>query len=58
MNLKSNTAALHRSLTVSVRPKPAPLGAEHVYVLNGSRLRDVLVDGRWVTVAATAVVAS
>ncbi|WP_338510310.1 hypothetical protein [Burkholderia gladioli] len=57
MNLKSNTAALHRSLTVSVRPKPIRMGTEHVYELNGSRLRDVLVDGRWVTVAATAVVA-
>ncbi|WP_196788652.1 hypothetical protein [Burkholderia cepacia] len=58
MNLKSKTAALHRSLTVSVRPKPIRMGTEHVYELNGSRLRDVLVDGRWVTVAATAVVAS
>lgn len=58
MNLKSNTAALHRSLTVSVRPKPIRMGTEHIYELNGSRLRDVLVDGRWVTVAATAVAAS
>lgn len=58
MNLKSNTAALHRSLTVSVRPKPIRMGTEHVYELNGSRLRDVLVDGRWVTVAATAVAAA
>ncbi|WP_334033643.1 hypothetical protein [Burkholderia gladioli] len=58
MNLKSNTAALHRSLTVSVRPKPIRMGTEHVYELNGSRLHDVLVDGRWVTVAATAVVAA
>uniref|UniRef100_UPI003BEF3C2E hypothetical protein n=1 Tax=Burkholderia arboris TaxID=488730 RepID=UPI003BEF3C2E len=58
MNLKSNAAALHRSLTVSIRPKPIRMGTEHVYELNGSRLRDVLVDGRWVTVAATAVVGS
>ncbi|VWD52831.1 conjugal transfer protein TrbG/VirB9/CagX [Burkholderia lata] len=36
----------------------SPVGTEHVYELNGSRLRDVLVNGRWVTVAATAVVAS
>ncbi|WP_164992191.1 hypothetical protein [Burkholderia stabilis] len=58
MKLKSNSAALDRSLTVSIRPKPIRMGAEHVYELNGSRLRDVLVDGRWVTVAATAVVVS
>ncbi|WP_165948041.1 hypothetical protein [Burkholderia pyrrocinia] len=58
MKLKSNSAALDRSLTVSIRPKPIRMGAEHVYELNGSRLRDVLVDGRWVAVAATAVVAS
>ncbi|WP_172441917.1 hypothetical protein [Burkholderia sp. IDO3] len=58
MKLKSNSVALHRSLTVSVRPKPVRMGTEHVYELNGSRLRDVLIDGRWVTVAATAVVVS
>ncbi|WP_175891283.1 hypothetical protein [Burkholderia cepacia] len=58
MKLKSNAAVLHRSLTVSVRPKHVRMGTEHVYELNGSRLRDVLVDGRWVTVAATAVVVS
>ncbi|HDR8983214.1 hypothetical protein QZM46_07480 [Burkholderia vietnamiensis] len=58
MNLKSNAAALHRNLTVSIRPKPIRMGTEHVYELNGSRLRDVLVDGRWMTVAATAVVVS
>ncbi|ENH6338227.1 hypothetical protein ABWH74_001533 [Burkholderia vietnamiensis] len=58
MKLKSNSVALHRSLTVSVRPKPIRMGTEHVYELNGSRLRDVLVNGRWVTVATTAVSAS
>ncbi|MGY6240131.1 hypothetical protein ACW910_21870 (plasmid) [Burkholderia ambifaria] len=58
MKLKSKSAALVRSLTVSIRPKPIRMGTEHVYELNGSRLRDVLVNGRWVTVAATAVVAS
>ncbi|MDA3669979.1 hypothetical protein PFF91_28690 [Burkholderia cenocepacia] len=58
MKLKSNSAALVRSLTVSIRPKPIRMGTEHVYELNGSRLRDVLVNGRWVTVATTAVAAS
>lgn len=58
MELKSKSAALVRSLTVSIRPKPIRMGTEHVYELNGSRLRDVLVNGRWVTVAATAVVPS
>ncbi|WP_167389845.1 hypothetical protein [Burkholderia ubonensis] len=57
MKLKSKSAALVRSLTVNVRPKPIRMGTEHVYELNGSRLRDVLVNGRWVTVAATAVAA-
>ncbi|WP_196480673.1 hypothetical protein [Burkholderia multivorans] len=47
-----------RSLTVSIRPKPIRMGTEHVYELNGSRLRDVLINGQWVTVAATAVAAS
>ncbi|WP_175981574.1 MULTISPECIES: hypothetical protein [unclassified Burkholderia] len=57
MKLKSNPAALIRSLAVSIRPKPIRMGTEHVYELNGSRLCDVLINGRWVTVAATAVVA-
>ncbi|WP_333994596.1 hypothetical protein [Burkholderia orbicola] len=58
MKLKSKSTALVRSLTVSIRPKLIRMGTEHIYELNGSRLRDVLVNGRWVTVAATAVVAS
>ncbi|WP_168799633.1 hypothetical protein [Burkholderia sp. LS-044] len=58
MKLKSNSAELVRTLTVSIRPKPIRIGTEHVYELNGSRLRDVLVNGRWVTVATTAVVVS
>ncbi|HGL5379832.1 MULTISPECIES: hypothetical protein [Burkholderia] len=58
MKLKSRSAELVRTLTVSIRPKPIRIGTEHVYELNGSRLRDVLVNGRWVTVATTAVVVS
>ncbi|WP_321853529.1 MULTISPECIES: hypothetical protein [Burkholderia cepacia complex] len=58
MKLKSTFADQARSLTVASRPKPIRIGTEHVYELNGSRLRDVLVNGRWVTVATTAVAAS
>ncbi|AIV73830.1 hypothetical protein [Burkholderia pseudomallei] len=58
MKLKSKSADRVRSLTVSIRPRPVRMGTEHVYDLNGSRLRDVLVNGQWVTVAATAVAAS
>ncbi|WP_196786410.1 hypothetical protein [Burkholderia diffusa] len=58
MKLKSKSADRVRSLTVSIRLKPVRIGTEHVYDLNGSRLRDVLVNGQWVTVAATAVAAS
>ena len=58
MTLKSRSTELVRTLTVSIRPKPFRIGTEHVYELNGSRLRDVLVNGRWVTVATTAVVVS
>jgi hypothetical protein len=38
-------------VTLAVRPATPRMGREHVYTLNGSRLRDILVDGRWVTVA-------
>ncbi|AIO71738.1 MULTISPECIES: hypothetical protein [Burkholderia cepacia complex] len=58
MKMKPTSADRVRSLTVSIRPKPIRMGTEHVYELNGSRLRDVLVNGQWVTVAATAVAAS
>ncbi|RQS43392.1 hypothetical protein [Burkholderia sp. Bp8986] len=58
MKLKSTVADQVRSLTVSIRPKPIRMGTEHVYELNGSWLRDVLVNGRWVTVAATATLSS
>ena len=58
MKQKSRSTELVRTLTVSIRPKPIRIGTEHVYELNGSRLRDVLVNGRWVTVATMAVVVS
>jgi hypothetical protein len=39
--------------THAVRAAPARMGCEHVYMLNGSHLRDVLVDGQWITVSVT-----
>lgn len=39
-----------RSTTHAVREAMPRCGREHEYMLNGSRLRDVLVDGRWIAV--------
>ncbi|CAB3807990.1 hypothetical protein LMG28614_06708 [Paraburkholderia ultramafica] len=35
---------------LSVRPCNPCVGTTHTYVLNGALLRDVLIDGKWVTV--------
>ncbi|WP_028218885.1 hypothetical protein [Paraburkholderia oxyphila] len=40
-------------ITLAARAATQRAGREHVYMLNGSRLRDVLIDGRWVTVSVT-----
>ncbi|MBB3262258.1 hypothetical protein F4827_006392 [Paraburkholderia bannensis] len=48
---KQSSAVL--SNTLSVRAATPRGGREHVYELNGSRLRDVYVDGQWVTVSVT-----
>ena len=37
------------AFTVAARPSKPRMGTEHTYRLNGSLLRDVLVDGRWMT---------
>lgn len=37
------------AVTVAARSTPPRVGTTHTYVLNGALLRDVLVDGRWVT---------
>ncbi|WP_430233474.1 hypothetical protein [Paraburkholderia tropica] len=42
-----------RCATLAVRAAAPRRGAEHVYTLNGSRLRDVLVDGHWITVTVS-----
>ncbi|WP_244097101.1 hypothetical protein [Burkholderia ambifaria] len=39
---------------MAIRPARPRVGGEHVYTLNGSELRDVLIEGRWVTLSATA----
>ena len=39
------------AVTVSIRKGTARHGETNTYQLNGSTLRDILVDGRWVTVA-------
>ncbi|MFL9936817.1 hypothetical protein P0D88_49520 [Paraburkholderia sp. RL18-103-BIB-C] len=41
------------AVTVSARPCTPRVGATHTYVLNGTLMRDVLVDGRWVTLHAS-----
>ncbi|TCG01016.1 hypothetical protein BZM26_09665 [Paraburkholderia strydomiana] len=38
------------AVTLSVRPCSPRSGTTHTYVLNGTLMRDVLVDGKWVTV--------
>jgi hypothetical protein len=40
------------TVTVAVRRVSPRAGTSHTYTLNGTLLRDVLVDGRWITVAA------
>lgn len=39
------------AVTVSIRKGKARHGETNTYQLNGSTLRDILVDGHWVTVA-------
>jgi hypothetical protein len=58
--MKSKQAILARTeaITVSVRPCTPRTGTTHTYVLNGTLLRDVLVDGHWVTRHASVPVES
>lgn len=52
MNLtQSRIAAQTAGITVSVRLVRPRAGTTHTYELNGTLLRDVLVDGQWVTVS-------
>ncbi|MGU7775695.1 hypothetical protein ACV229_36770 [Burkholderia sp. MR1-5-21] len=54
MQLKSFQSSTLTAFTVATRPARPRVGVEHAYTLNGSELRDVLIDGRWVTLSATA----
>ncbi|ACB69185.1 hypothetical protein BamMC406_6785 (plasmid) [Burkholderia ambifaria MC40-6] len=54
MQLKSAQSKVANGITVAIRPARPRVGGEHVYTLNGSELRDVLIEGRWVTLSATA----
>jgi hypothetical protein len=50
MSINRNSRTRTEAVTVSVRPAVPRSGNTHLYVLNGSLLRDVLVDDKWVTV--------
>ncbi|MCC8397641.1 hypothetical protein LJ656_34430 [Paraburkholderia sp. MMS20-SJTR3] len=52
MSFNRNARIRTETVTVSVRPAAPRSGNTHAHVLNGSLLRDVLVDGKWVTVQA------
>jgi hypothetical protein len=49
---KQDMFARTEAVTLSVRPCTPRAGTTHTYTLNGTLLRDVLVDGVWVTVHA------
>jgi hypothetical protein len=54
--MKSNqscNAAHTLAITVSVRSAQPRVGTTHTYTLNGTLLRDVLLDGRWVTLSVS-----
>jgi hypothetical protein len=58
MKSKQPLTARVDAITVSVRRSQPRVGATHTYVLNGTCMRDVLVDGKWVTVSVSAPVAT
>lgn len=49
MKPKQPLYARTEAVTISVRPATPRVGNTHTYVLNGTLMRDVLVDGKWVT---------
>ncbi|GJH04638.1 hypothetical protein [Paraburkholderia terrae] len=53
MKSKQDMYARTEAITVSVRASTPRLGNTHSYVLNGTLMRDVLVDGKWVTLHAS-----
>lgn len=53
MKSKQSMYACTEAVTVSVRPATRRAGNTHTYVLNGTLMHDVLVDGKWVTLRAS-----
>jgi hypothetical protein len=53
MSFNRNLHLCTEAVATSVRRCNPRVGTTHTYVLNGTLLRDVLVDGRWVTVHAS-----
>jgi hypothetical protein len=53
MKSKQDMFARTEAVTLSVRPCTRRTGVSHTYILNGTLLRDVLVDGMWMTVHAS-----
>jgi hypothetical protein len=52
MKSKQDMYARTEAVTVSVRDSTPRVGTTHIYVLNGTLMRDVLVGGKWVTLHA------
>jgi hypothetical protein len=52
MKSKQNMYARTEAVTVSVRPAAPRMGTTYTYVLNGTLMCDVLIDGKWTTVHA------
>lgn len=50
MSAVRNLYVRSEAVTLSVRPCSPRVGSTHNYVLNGTLMRDVLVNGEWVTV--------
>jgi hypothetical protein len=57
MKSKQSLTGRVDAVTVSVRRSRPRAGTTHTYVLNGTYMRDVLVDGKWVTVSVSVPVA-
>jgi len=53
MKTKQDMYARTEAVTVSVRASTPRVGTTHTYFLNGTLMRDVLVDGKWVTLHAS-----
>ncbi|MGF6997454.1 hypothetical protein [Paraburkholderia sp. GAS32] len=49
MKKKYDQYARTEAVTVSVRPSTPRAGVVHTYVLNGTLMRDIRVDGKWIT---------